>query len=202
MKLVFDIETAADPSVIPLLKPLKAAGNLKDPLKIALDVQEKEAKRLAGLSLDPCTGRIVAIGTPEGVVTCTNADAEREALILFWARAAGETLVGYNCVAFDLPFMLTRSIILGVTAPDFDIRKYGCPSVIDLMLKLSFSGILDYRSLDFCCQRLALNTPPDPFDGSDIQGLVDRGAWGDVISHCRCDVARTSALAQRLGLLK
>lgn len=196
--IVVDIETVPDLSVIPMLKPVKAQAKLRDPKKIAASLAEKQAAQLSGLSLDPATCRIVALGYGNSVFTCKTVDEERAALTTFWIETASLTLVGYNCVAFDLPVLLTRSRILGVSHPRYEIRKYGCPGVVDLMLDLSFGGVVEYKSLDFWCKRLGLTTPDDPTSGADIARLVELGEWDKVIKHCACDIAKTSALARKL----
>jgi hypothetical protein len=50
---VFDIETIADPEMAKLLPPVKVAGNLKDPEKIKIDIEEKEKKRRNEMGLHP-----------------------------------------------------------------------------------------------------------------------------------------------------
>ena len=196
--LVLDVETASDPSVIPMLKPVQPRAGTKDAAKIAAQLETKAAAQLAGLSLDPATCRIVALGYGNSVFTARTVDEERDALTTFWVEIASLTLVGYNVVAFDLPILLTRSRILGVSHPRYDIRKYGCPGVVDLMLDLSFGGVVEYQSLDFWCKRLGLVTPDDPTSGADIAGMVEAGNFDGIVSHCQADLAKTTALCNRL----
>jgi hypothetical protein len=205
MMLAFDIETVSDESVIPLLPPCEAAGNLKDPEKIRASIAERTAARLSKLALDPDCCRIVAIGytTPDGTIAVTTcADVEREAntIRLFWNQwgIVNHRPVGFNCVGFDLPVLIQRSRILGVTYPHVSIRKYGSPDCEDLMLDLSFGGLSDYHSLDFWCRRLNLDVPDDPYTGKDIAALVQADDWIGVEQHCRIDIAKTAALARRI----
>ena len=75
--LYFDIETIGNPDAVSLLGPVKAAGNLKDPAKIAADLADKEAKRAERAALDCDTARIVkkqgaeAISRPSASVVAT-----------------------------------------------------------------------------------------------------------------------------------
>lgn len=203
--LCFDIETAADESVIPLLAPMEPDSRLKDPEKIKASVAERTAARLSKLALDPDCCRIVAVGCTdaEGVIAvnaCEDEEAEKYAIGFLWNQWAivGHRPVGFNCVGFDLPVLIQRSRILRVAYPRVTIRKYGSPDCDDLMLDLSFGGLTDYHSLDFYCRRLALDVPEDYTSGKDIAALVASGDWQAVEAHCRADVARTYALAQRI----
>jgi hypothetical protein len=201
--MVLDIETAPDLSVIPLLPPVEAAGNLKDPEKIKASLAERTEKQLATMALEPDYGRIVCIGTDAGVVTCPDEKAEALALAWFWEQwnAHRSAAIGYNVIGFDLPFILTRSWILGVSCPRLEIRKYGMPGVLDLMLMLSHNGAKDFRKMDFWIKRLNIDLPDDPVSGKDIPALVEAGNWAAVTAHCKADVEKTAALATRLGVL-
>ena len=203
--LAFDLETVADLIAIPLLPPCEAPGNYTDPVKIAKAVAERTAEREAKLALDPDCCRIVAIGYTflpgqAEVYACPTVEAERLALDLFWSRFSmpGAYPVGYNCVGFDLPVLIQRSRILNVAYPRLNLRKYGSPDCHDLMLDLSHGGLTQYKGLGFWCKRLALDVPEDATSGKDIAGLVAAEDWGAVEAHCRVDVIKTYALAQRL----
>ncbi len=201
--MTFDVETAADPAVLELLPPIEAQSNLKDPEKIKSSIAEKTAKRMKDLSLDPAYCCLVAIGEEvDGVIAvmrCPDEFAERLALNNFWRDWSLTTRhVGFNCVAFDLPVLMARSLILGVQHPHVPLRKYGAEGVDDLMLQLSHGGLVDYHSLDFWCKRLKLDMPDDPVSGKDIAALAAAGDWEAIAKHCSSDVAKTVALAERL----
>lgn len=204
--MVFDLETAADPTVIPMLPEIKPAGNLKDPAKIAESIKERTAAQLSDLALTPEYGRIVAIGTDQGTMICPDENAEMAALENFWQEWLSDRrlkVVGYNIIGFDIPFVITRSRILGVTTPHgLTVKKYGMDAVIDLMQELCFFGVTTMRSMDFWCKRLKLDVPADPIKGSEIPGLVEQNtpeAWDAIRKHCALDVIKTTALAARLG---
>jgi len=203
--LAFDLETVADLTAIPLLPPCEAPGNYTDPVKIAKAVAERTAEREAKLALDPDCCRIVAIGYTflpgeAEVYACPDVDAERCALDLFWSRFSAPAAypVGFNCIGFDLPVLIQRSRLLRVDHPPVALRKYGSPDCHDLMLDLSHGGITAYKGLGFWVRRFGLDVPEDATTGKDIAALVAAEDWPAVEAHCRVDVIKTYALAQRL----
>ena len=201
---VFDIETASLAEAETYLPPPKPRANLKDPVKIEADLLEKTAASLERAALDPDLCRIVAAGwdcdgQAESAV-CEDAAQERELLERFWTQSRGATLVGFNCLGFDLPVLLRRSLYLGVKAPCFSLNKYRPGSIVDLMQVLAYQGTLTYRSLGFYCTRFGVEVQ-DAVTGADIGTLVAAGEWSAMHDHVRADVAKTTALARRIGVL-
>ena len=96
--------------------------------------------------------------------------------------------------------LLRRSLYLGVRAPLFSLNKYRPGSIVDLMQRLAYQGTLPYRSLAFYCTRFGI-VVPDAVTGVDIGALVAAGEWSQVHDHVRADVTKTTALAQRVGVL-
>ena len=206
-KIVFDLETVSLQDVANYLDAPKPKGNLKDPVKIAADLEEKRIEQLETASLDPDLCRIVALGwVEEGFdepVVCLARTAEEEAGMLhaFWLSLDGRNTVGYNSLGFDLPILMRRSLYLGVPCPMLNLDKYRSPHV-DLQQHLSHRGLLKYRSLSWYCRRFGLDVPEDVTTGADIAALVAAGKWDAVKAHCQADVLKTRALAQRLGLFQ
>ena len=201
---VFDIETVPLAEAETYVEPPKPRANLKDPVKIAADVAEKTATMLDRAALDPDLCRVVAVGWEcDGVVEsaiCENAEQERGLLERFWTVSRGATLVGFHCLGFDLPVLLRRSLYLGVAAPCFALNKYRPGAIVDLMQRLAYQGTLTYRSLSFYCRRFGIAVP-DAVTGADIGQLVAAGEWRPVHDHVRADVAKTVALARRVGVI-
>src|SRR3990167_6147583 len=116
-RLIFDIETAPLPEAPEYIEPAEAPANYKDPLKIAEYVAAKNAEAVAKCGLDVDLCRIVAIGIQrEGADACAESvrdDTEDNLLTWFWRMAEGRHLVGFNCLGFDLPVLLRRSLYLG-----------------------------------------------------------------------------------------
>ena len=201
---VFDIETVPLAEAETYVEPPKPRANLKDPAKIAADVAEKTAAILDRAALDPDLCRVVAVGWEcDGVAESAiadNAEQERDLLERFWTVSRGATLVGFHCLGFDLPVLLRRSLYLGVAAPCFALNKYRPGAIVDLMQRLAYQGTLTYRSLSFYCTRFGIEVP-DAVTGADIGRLVDAGEWRPVHDHVRADVAKTVALARRVGVI-
>ena len=66
------------------------------------------------------------------------------------------------------------------------------------MQVLAYQGTLTYRSLGFYCTRFGVEVE-DAVTGADIG--VAAGEWSAVHDHVRADVAKTTALARRVGVL-
>lgn len=205
-RMIFDIETAPLLDAGDYLEKPDAPANYKDPAKIDAYIAEKHAENLerCGLDVDLC--RIVAVGVmaegdaPEVEFAADEPD-ERVLLREFWRRVGQRHLVGFNCLAFDLPVLLRRSLYLGVLAPTIVIDKYRHPNVTDLMRVLDFNGAIKARSLSFYCKRLGI-VGQDEMTGADVAQAVAEGRWAAVAAHCRADVEKTAMLASRLGVFR
>lgn len=208
--IVCDIETASLPNAADFLEPVKPDSRLKDPAKIAADIEEKTAARLEKIGLDRNVGRIVALGwwteqNGEFYGVCRDEMEERRALGGFWSSCKHRTIVGFNVKDFDLKYMIQRSRYLGVPHPILDLGKYTRKGIIDLFSELTFNdGIHDQgamrRTLKAFCRRFGIPVD-DAIDGKDIGALVAAGDWAAVEAHVRSDVALTVKLAQRLGVV-
>lgn len=209
MKFIIDIET------YPLgncgdyldLSDISAPANYKDEAKIAAYIAEKKAEIVAKAALDLDLCAIVAVGwlredwNEPLVFTASDTNEEAHILRSFWNELDNRVTVGFNQREFDLPILLRRSLYLGVHAPTLNLDKYRSPH-IDLMQQLSYNGTKTKRSLNWYCKRFNLDVPCDDNTGKDIAQLVTEGKWDAVAAHCRADVLKTKALAERMGLLK
>jgi predicted PolB exonuclease-like 3'-5' exonuclease len=211
--IVFDLESVAIANADEFIEPATAPSNYKSEQAIADYIAKANAEQIAKAALDIDLARIVAIGFDDGtgpvVEVVKTEDDERQILTAFWLRYYIEyrtlrsypTLIGFNCVGFDLPLLLRRSLYLGVKTPKLQLGKYRHPGIEDLMLLLSFDGALRYRSLSFYAKRFGLNVLHDQHTGADVPALVAAGDWEAVAAHCKNDVETTVALARRLGVL-
>lgn len=204
-----DVETCPMPDCAQYLTdPIDAPSNYKDPAKIAAYIEEKRAKQIAeaGLDLDLC--EVVAIGMafPDATYAQTRATTSEEDMLRgLWrfvrhTQEQGGTLVGFNCLAFDWPVLLRRSLYLGIPAPHLQIDKYRHDGIVDIAHELTFGGRMTWRSLAFYCKRFGIPFD-DSVDGSQIAQLVADGRWDLIEAHVRADVTGTVALAQRIGLV-
>jgi hypothetical protein len=208
--IVVDIETCGLPNAADFLDPVLPAKNLKDPEKIAADIEARTAERNAKLALDWNVGRIAALGwwtSQLGVqaVCCPDEQAERMALVSFWHDCRQRTIVGFNVKGFDLRFMVQRSRYLGIAYPVLDLGKYSRKGIVDLYLDLTFNeGTYDQgamrRTLHAFCRRFGIPVE-DTIAGKDVPALVAAGDWAAVRDHVFSDVSVTLALAQRLRVV-
>jgi hypothetical protein len=210
--VVFDIETVGLDDAEQYLDPVLPAANLKDPAKIAADIEARTAARLERLALDWNVGRVAALGwwtedTGLRVERCETEGVERMVLALFWQTVKASRLVGYRIREFDLPFLLQRSLYLEVDAPRYELGRYARGSTItDLYDRLTFNDLRRGESLGMrqtlgaFCRRLGIPAPE--MKGADVPALVAAGRWDQVEAHCLEDVRATVALARRLGEIR
>lgn len=203
-RMVFDVETAPleDASAY-LVEPVEAPANYKDQAKIAAFIEEAKAKQLDKCSFDADLCRVVAISAwletdDRPFVKCAGEWSEVRLLEMFWILAKDRHLVGFNCLAFDLPVLLRRSLYLGVKTPLLQIDKFKHPEVTDLMTLLSFNGALKAHSLSFYAKRFGCEVE-DALTGEDIGLAVAEGRWDDVEAHVTADVRKTAFVASKCG---
>jgi predicted PolB exonuclease-like 3'-5' exonuclease len=211
--LVLDIETVGRPDVADYTDEIRAAGNLKDPEKIAADLAKKRDEAIANAALDWNANAIVAVGyqteetSEPTVLICRDVEEEAFALRRIWRvyQDRSRRLVTFNGAGFDIPTLVQRSRFLRVPVPRLDQRKYGNTDQIDLYRLLTFDDtqrtFVIRRTLSNFCKLFALDVPCDAHDGSDIARLVAEGDWDAIAAHVRTDVVKTRMLAERLDVL-
>lgn len=154
------------------------------------------------LSLDPERCRIAALGyaVGDGEVQGIAVDEqmpEDELLRLVWnilkrGWKANSPIVGYNVIAFDLPVIMVRSILLGVTPTrSVDLRKYGNPDMVDLMVARFPSG--RRKSLKTLAEQYDIEAPCPDKDGSDVLAMTP----AERTEYVKSDVVVTRALHRR-----
>uniref|UniRef100_A0A6M3JYB0 Putative DNA polymerase n=1 Tax=viral metagenome TaxID=1070528 RepID=A0A6M3JYB0_9ZZZZ len=202
MSLIFDIETAPLPDAADYIELGDPPANYRKDEAIAKWQEEERAKQLAKAALDVDLCRVVAIAHDQACVFAQDVTAEANMLMLFWrlARPGLLPVVGFNVLQFDLPVLYRRSLYLGVKPYELERGKYRHGNVIDLADLLSEQGRLRLRSLDFYCRRFGIGIP-SVGTGADVPTWVSAGQWDQVEAHVRADVARTAALAQRMGCI-
>jgi predicted PolB exonuclease-like 3'-5' exonuclease len=210
--MAFDIETAGREDVSGYIPEPQADKRLSDPVKVKADLEKKRAESVDRLPLDPNGCRIVSVGwqvegwdSPE---VLSEPAGEQFMLETFWKHAKGRRLVGYYSRLFDLPVILQRSRLLGVSIPDWRnlLAPYGrARGHVDLFDELTFDngradGVIP-RKLTTFCKQFGIDIPEDDSAGSDMAALVKAGDWEAIRQHCSRDVERTVALARRLGIV-
>lgn len=180
-RIFFDIETQANPEAIKLMPEPSPAKNLKDPDKIAADIADKKADQIALAALDPDYGRIISIAWAQGqwqnpvVCLCEKEENEIYALDGFWndLKLASGRCVGYNIIGFDLPYMLRRSMALGVRIPDglfLNLAKFRVDPITDLMGILYNWG--QAKSLKQVAKLYNLKNDAEGVTGADVAKLT------------------------------
>lgn len=211
--LVFDLETI--PTEAALAAPYPEAdrtppANYKSEEAItkwyASDRAAWSEARIKECSLTPRLGRVLALGvqshTDPAPVVSLAADEEDEGDLLrfFWQLAEGETIAGFNSHSFDLPFLVTRSLILGVTIPlrlpDY-LRRYTYAPHFDVRMALTGWDARATGTLGDWATAFGLDAPVGK--GAEVYGDFVMGNWEGIQDHCREDVETTLALARRVA---
>lgn len=199
--LVFDIET----SLNPVLVELALAGARSRAEARGQEPPEGELVQ-AEMSLSPVFGRIVAVGimdvdTEESLLWA--ADDERELLRLFWHSVQGVDLfIGYNSMAFDVPFLELRARILGVEIPvEISQRRYYIHNHLDLYEIISAwrGNRSRHLRLDLGTVARALGVEPPMGDGAEVPKLAEAGDFESIRKHLESDLRATLSLWRRLG---
>lgn len=231
--VAFDIETGPLPTstlepLLPEFDPSEVKlGNAKDPALVAAKIEAAREKHRSDFiekaALDPLTGRVLAVGllvfgpneervSTDVAINANSSDgAEREILEGFWRvfekSLTGERtfFVGHNSTDFDLPFLVTRSRVLGVKVPSLVVRRSGnrC-SFSDRFIdtRTVFALGRDVRSmktsLGHLCRLLGLGDKAG--DGADFAGLVEAGRLEEAKAYLLRDIQLTAHLANRLDV--
>ena len=141
MKIVaFDIETGplSEEQIRKIAPAFKESevktGNLgleKQLEKIALEKTKHISKIVSSAALNAEYGQVLAIGILGDDEPTILTGEESDILAKFWGLALKDfqegisTWVGHNVLGFDLPFLLRRSVIVGVSVPSFLRPKLG-----------------------------------------------------------------------------
>jgi hypothetical protein len=180
----------------------RSRGPRKGVRKALAKARRAEADLYKELSLDPERCHIAALGyaVGDGDVQGIAVDErmpEDELLQVVWnilqtGWENNSPIVGYNVIAFDLPVILARSILLGVTPTrSIDLRKYGNPDVVDLMIARFPSG--RPKSLKTLATQYGIEIPCPDVDGSDVLTMTP----DERAKYVKSDVVVTRELHRR-----
>jgi DNA polymerase elongation subunit (family B) len=192
-RLIFDLETTANPAALVFAPTPKAAGNLKDPEKIAADIAAKQADLIEKAALDPDYGTIRALGmaslyrgvisSPVAMVVNEYGYSEKDLIETFWMEYEHHygKCIGYNIIGFDLPFLLRRSFALGIEVrfPP-NMAKYHDQPVTDIMGILYNWG--PAKSMKDAAKMYGIDIPKEGVTGADVANLSDEEVAEYVIS--------------------
>src|SRR5579864_942171 len=175
------------------------------------------------LSLHAATGRIVAIGlwdldTSRGRVLIDGAPAAGwatfgedaqvfrgpEAALVreFWGVVERESplIVTFSGRAFDAPYLMLRSAILGVP-PSRNLMgpRYHLGNHCDLYDVLTFWNASRMRGgLELWCCQFGLPSPKNGIRGGDVGALYREGRLDEIARYCLDDARATALLYDRL----
>jgi predicted PolB exonuclease-like 3'-5' exonuclease len=124
--------------------------------------------------------------------------SEPELLRAFWALASrAETVVSFNGRGFDVPFLVTRSLIHGIPARvDLMSQRFALRPHLDLFELVTQRG-RGPSKLDVVCWALGIESPKGEMDGSMVAPAYERGEIVKIAQYNAHDVRATSALYRR-----
>lgn len=184
------------------------AKNLKDPDKIAADIEAKLDKT----ALDGLWGEITAIGyalDDDEPIALVRQQGEPETLMLNqfkqhissayenrWHKSP-PCLIGHN-VQFDIRFLFQRMIVQGISIPWHWLPIHAKPwdhSIFDTMWE--WAGPRDYVSLDALCAGLSIDVP-ETLPGAEIPAAWLRGDYEAMQAHVLADVEAVRQVHRRM----
>lgn len=208
--LVIDIETCATREE----RIIAAALAGKD--------EEKRAEIMERLALSPTTGMVACVAvlnpetdgfrifSPRGVFAEPFVDkpigemamGESGMLLRFWATVAGvERIVTWNGRGFDIPFLLARSLALGVKISRDDLmgNRYRTTPHCDLYEQITGYGSLRTHSLSLgvVCAAMGIESPKSEITGADVDRMYHAGEHQRIAEYCLGDVRATAELYKR-----
>ena len=212
--LVFDIETAPQPALRGLAEAASQARKPTRGSEIVLDEDEASQDRLQDeiakeMALSPLYGQVVALGAWDAQMASPHlwvGGDEREMLEEFWGYVQGcDLFVSWNGLAFDVPWLYVRSMILGVEpTARISAARYRYPGEsnhVDL-----YALLTDWRGnrtkhlkLDLATVARILGVEPPVGDGADVPRLWELGDVKAIRKHLASDLRATLGIWERLG---
>jgi predicted PolB exonuclease-like 3'-5' exonuclease len=211
--LVFDIETV--PAFDRRELPPTVAEALSD------NATRKEMEPAAVMGMSPFFGKVISLAlgdgdaepgdddvtvlaVPPAGVTIPDCPAwlrpmtEPDLLRAFWALASrAETVVSFNGRGFDIPFLVTRSLIHGIPARvDLMSQRFSLRPHLDLFELVTQRG-RGPSKLDVVCWALGIASPKEVMDGSMVAPAYERGEIVEIAKYNAHDVRATSELYRR-----
>jgi len=184
------------------------------------DVVEAESKKFMGMS--PFFGKVVSLAIGDGdaapddeavTVLAVPPDgttlpdcpawlrpmSEADLLRSFWALACkAETVVSFNGRGFDLPFLVTRSLIHGIPARrDLLSDRWSLRPHLDLFELLTQRN-RGPSSLNVVCWALGIDSPKEVMDGSMVAPAYAKGEIAKIAEYNAHDVRATSAIYRKV----
>jgi len=187
---------------------IKPPATIKKPESILAWMEENAEsatdEAVAKTSFDPAHGHICclsfAIGDePVAYYEARTVDDERHILSNFYAalpKMGMARFIGHNVTAFDMRFILCRSIVLGVNIPTIiprDIKPWS-QEIFDTMT--AWAGARGTIGQDRLAEALGLSGKGD-FNGSMVAKAWADGDYGTIARYCMSDVETVRAIHKR-----
>ncbi len=154
----------------------------------------------AFMGLRPEFGHVICIGMGHDArgalerraLTARRVEDERRILEEFWETVRPQKewrLVTYNGLVFDVPYLLRRSLYLGV-APSrlLPLRRYLLEAHYDVMQVLANWERSEAVRLSIVAALLGLAKVPEGMEGSQVYGLWQAGRIDEIEVYCLGDV--------------
>lgn len=166
---------------------------------------------------DGSFGRLVCIGYAlnDKPAEALSGD-ERDQLRKFWEIVANVDLfIGHNVRDFDLPFIMQRSMILGVKptwvrfeepgvskykmTKFLDFARYRSAPIFDIMWEWNhWKDKWDNKTIEHIAIAMGIPTPKQGIDGSQVYEFYKKGKEKEIIEYCKRDVETNRAVYKRM----
>lgn len=213
-RLYLDIETVTvQPPMLDVARAhIKPAANLKDPEKIAADID----KKLETTSLNGLWGQVTAIGyaldDDEPIAYVREGEAEGLIISAFAAHIdqtfesrwhkSPPTVIGHNVLPFDIRFLFQRMIVNGISIPWHWLPIHAKPwdhAIFDTMVEwYGVGGDPKKRpSLGALCAGLGIDVP-ETLPGAEMPAAWLRGDYEAIRAHVLADVEAVRQVHRRM----
>ena len=216
--IIADIETlrCTDEGQIKyLVDSVKPDSRLKDPAKVAADIEEKQKAVIEKSGLDGGFGMLALVGMLTQGIALRFANhegtlqGERKMLGDFWEHVnsnlmqkSAPVIVGHN-IKWDLRFIAQRSAVHGifVNREFLGLNERYSNRIICTME--AWAGWGNTISLDRLCHALGVESPKRDIDGSQVHDLWMSGADGRdrVMDYNYYDLVATRECYERLRMV-
>ncbi len=195
MTLSFDLETIAlDDAII-----VAPSDDTEAEDRRALSPFTGQAVVVACWNNDINEGACLTVGLakadlPRGFVH-VSCETEHDLLTKFWKICSRQRrFCTFNGLGFDVPFLLGRSVVLGVPVhrPLYMAKPWE-DTHVDLCDRLK-TGFRGKPSLDLVCRALGVPTPKSDITGATVGAAWTDGRRADVAAYCCRDTFATASV--------
>jgi predicted PolB exonuclease-like 3'-5' exonuclease len=188
--IYLDIETFGGDK--PPLEDITPDGRLKDPDKIAADIEKKQDDIWRKQALDSVKGIVLCVGLAvnDEPAICIVGKSEEETLTLFdeeLHKYSHPRIIAHNGFEFDFLFLFHRGLKHGL--PNL-VNKFcgsGSSILVDTFKIMSGPAWKKYVSLDNMSKLLGFDGKGD-IDGSMVHDMYLSGKVDQICDYCKSDV--------------